>query len=233
MSPLHPLNRFATGNKYTLETRPAEQGIDTRQRLLEFHSTYYSANLMTMVLLGKPPVEQLHALAVKYFSGIPNRQQADPALAWWGKVPPFAGMQKQTQVPSVSSSQPQIRPQPEPERGTAGEGEGEGDGDGIGRETMGTKVFEVVPVAALTRSLSVSWPVWVRSPAQRESLQRHKPDWILSHILGTLHCPFSSSPLILYGVLHNYNFQIFALIYFLSLLLLLQGTKAMVVCGRV
>ncbi len=47
-NPAHPLNRFATGNKFTLETNTRAQGIDVRQRLLDFHSTYYSSRAMTL-----------------------------------------------------------------------------------------------------------------------------------------------------------------------------------------
>jgi len=37
-NPAHPLNRFATGNKHTLETQSKEQGMDLRQELVKFHS---------------------------------------------------------------------------------------------------------------------------------------------------------------------------------------------------
>lgn len=41
------------GNKLTLETRPCKDGIDIRQELLKFHSTYYSSNLMGLCVLGR------------------------------------------------------------------------------------------------------------------------------------------------------------------------------------
>lgn len=41
------------GNKLTLETRPSKDGIDIRQELLKFHSTYYSSNLMGLCVLGR------------------------------------------------------------------------------------------------------------------------------------------------------------------------------------
>lgn len=41
------------GNKFTLETRPSKDGIDIRQELLKFHSTYYSSNLMGLCVLGR------------------------------------------------------------------------------------------------------------------------------------------------------------------------------------
>lgn len=42
-----------SGNKLTLETRPSKDGIDIRQELLKFHSTYYSSNLMGLCVLGR------------------------------------------------------------------------------------------------------------------------------------------------------------------------------------
>lgn len=42
-----------SGNKYTLETKPSQEGIDVRQELLKFHSTYYSSNLMAICVLGR------------------------------------------------------------------------------------------------------------------------------------------------------------------------------------
>lgn len=44
---------FVTGNKDTLMTEPAAKGIDVRERLLEFHSQYYSSNIMGLAVVGK------------------------------------------------------------------------------------------------------------------------------------------------------------------------------------
>jgi len=52
-NPSHPFSKFGTGNKLTLETRPTKEGIDVRQELLKFHSTYYSSNLMAICVLGR------------------------------------------------------------------------------------------------------------------------------------------------------------------------------------
>lgn len=41
------------GNKLTLETRPTQDGIDVREELLQFHSTYYSSNLMGLCVIGR------------------------------------------------------------------------------------------------------------------------------------------------------------------------------------
>eukprot|EP01032_Pedospumella_encystans_P019896 gene19896-22612_t len=163
-NPDHPLNRFATGNKHTLETQSKEQGMDLRQELVKFHSQYYTANLMTLSVLGNQSLPELEAYVKTHFSGIPRASSApllsvhatgttssedpqsvesltNPALQWWGKVEPFSSAQ------------------------TAAHG------------------LEVVPIAE-SRSLTLSWPIWVRSPTEREELRRTKPDFILSHLIG-------------------------------------------------
>jgi insulysin len=44
-------------------------------------------------------------------------------------------------------------------------------------------VLEVVPIAD-GRSISLTWPVWVKSPEMRVMLQKSKPDFAISHLLG-------------------------------------------------
>ncbi|KAF3827763.1 hypothetical protein GH733_000998 [Mirounga leonina] len=61
------------GNKYTLETRPNQEGIDVRQELLKFHSTYYSSNLMAICVLGRESLDNLTNLVVKLFSEVENK----------------------------------------------------------------------------------------------------------------------------------------------------------------
>jgi insulysin len=88
-NPAHPLNRFATGNKDTLLTQSEKQGIDLRQSLLDFHAKYYTAGLMTLTVLGKQPVSDLERWVKSAFSRIPSGVQKEPALEWWGKIPPY------------------------------------------------------------------------------------------------------------------------------------------------
>ena len=49
----HPYHKFGTGSYSTLWEKPQAAGIDTRAALLKFHETYYSANQMTLVVIGK------------------------------------------------------------------------------------------------------------------------------------------------------------------------------------
>ncbi|XP_024120451.1 insulin-degrading enzyme [Oryzias melastigma] len=76
--PNHPFRKFRTGNKLTLETRPAEEGIDVRQELLKFHSTYYSANLMGLCVLGRESLDELTSMVVKLFGEVENKNVPVP-----------------------------------------------------------------------------------------------------------------------------------------------------------
>ena len=87
--PAHPFHKFATGDSVTLRDTPAEQGIDVRDELLKFHDKYYSANIMSLVLVGKESLGELEELAVSLFSAVPNKDTPvpqptapAPALPW-------------------------------------------------------------------------------------------------------------------------------------------------------
>jgi insulysin len=67
--PGHPANHFSTGNRDTL-------GGTTRDELLAFYRTHYSAANMTLALTGKASLDQLEQWARRYFAGIENRHLA-------------------------------------------------------------------------------------------------------------------------------------------------------------
>eukprot|EP00455_Lapot_gusevi_P042256 TRINITY_DN4989_c0_g1_i5.p1 TRINITY_DN4989_c0_g1~~TRINITY_DN4989_c0_g1_i5.p1 ORF type:complete len:788 (-),score=334.16 TRINITY_DN4989_c0_g1_i5:122-2455(-) len=50
----------------------AQHGIDVRAELLKFHATYYSANRMSLVVLGREPLDVLQRWAVEKFSSVRN-----------------------------------------------------------------------------------------------------------------------------------------------------------------
>jgi len=50
--PEHPYSKFVTGNNESLRTTPTRLGIDLRKVLLQFYEKQYSANRMSLVLLG-------------------------------------------------------------------------------------------------------------------------------------------------------------------------------------
>ncbi|XP_064631223.1 insulin-degrading enzyme-like isoform X2 [Lineus longissimus] len=76
--PKHPFSKFGTGNKYTLETRPKELNLDTRDELLKFHSKYYSSNLMALAVLGKESLDDLTEMVVNLFSQVENKNLEVP-----------------------------------------------------------------------------------------------------------------------------------------------------------
>ncbi|XP_030626254.1 insulin-degrading enzyme isoform X2 [Chanos chanos] len=77
-NPKHPFSKFGTGNKLTLETRPSKEGIDIRQELLKFHSTYYSSNLMGLCVLGRESLDELTSMVVKLFGEVENKNVPIP-----------------------------------------------------------------------------------------------------------------------------------------------------------
>lgn len=71
--PDHPYSKFGTGNLQTLKEEPGKLGLNVRDELIKFHSQYYSANLMTLCMLGKESLDELQQYAVDMFSEIPNK----------------------------------------------------------------------------------------------------------------------------------------------------------------
>ncbi len=69
-NPLHPMTGFTTGNLTTLADR---EGSNIRDELIAFYNQYYSANIMSLAVVGSEPLDQLEQWAVKKFSAIENR----------------------------------------------------------------------------------------------------------------------------------------------------------------
>lgn len=73
----HPLQRFGIGNLETLRDKGSSKLLaETRN----FHKRFYSANLMTLVLVGPQSIPELRNLADKYFSSVPNREVDSPEV---------------------------------------------------------------------------------------------------------------------------------------------------------
>ncbi|MCV6588980.1 MAG: insulinase family protein [Marinobacterium sp.] len=68
-NPAHSFSRFFVGSLKTLADRPDSK---VRDDLLAFYERYYSANLMTLVVLGKEPVDELRKMVEARFAAIPN-----------------------------------------------------------------------------------------------------------------------------------------------------------------
>ncbi|KDE02956.1 hypothetical protein MVLG_06522 [Microbotryum lychnidis-dioicae p1A1 Lamole] len=64
--------KFGTGSKETLWDEPKQRGVDTRERLLEWYSEHYSANLMSLAVCGNQSLDDLEMMVSREYSGIPN-----------------------------------------------------------------------------------------------------------------------------------------------------------------
>lgn len=74
INPQHPFAKFSVGNLQTL----SEEGKDTslREQLMQLHDTWYSANIMTLVVLGKESLDDLQTIVAGRFAAIPNKRVA-------------------------------------------------------------------------------------------------------------------------------------------------------------
>eukprot|EP00178_Gracilaria_changii_P016018 TRINITY_DN4511_c0_g1_i1.p1 TRINITY_DN4511_c0_g1~~TRINITY_DN4511_c0_g1_i1.p1 ORF type:complete len:985 (-),score=132.98 TRINITY_DN4511_c0_g1_i1:2428-5382(-) len=77
-NPEHPRSKFNTGSLETLRDTPQKEGIDVRAALLEFHRTYYSANIMKLCVIGPHSLDTMQAWVCDLFSGISNTNRELP-----------------------------------------------------------------------------------------------------------------------------------------------------------
>jgi insulysin len=85
----HPHSKFFTGNKKTLLDDTKRKGIDLRQSLIDFYQRYYSADQMTLAIVGPQSLDKLQEMAQVGFSKIPNRNVGPPEDSWKRVVTPF------------------------------------------------------------------------------------------------------------------------------------------------
>lgn len=69
LNPRHPLSDFDIGSLQTLADRP---GSDVRDELVAFYRQHYSANIMTLVVLGREPPDVLERWTRERFSAVRN-----------------------------------------------------------------------------------------------------------------------------------------------------------------
>ena len=97
-NPEYPYNCFVWGNLLSLKEEPTAKGLNVREAFMKFHETWYSANLMKLVVLGKEPLDQLEKWVVDKFSAVINKDV---------KAPKFEGKpytEKELQVPRCFSN---------------------------------------------------------------------------------------------------------------------------------
>lgn len=92
-NPEHPFSQFSVGSLETLAERP---GKSIRDDLLTFYHQHYSANLMTLVVLGNESTETLRQLVTDTFSEVANYNSPQPEF----KQPLF------TQLPLQVNTEP-------------------------------------------------------------------------------------------------------------------------------
>jgi len=69
--PRHPSAIFGWGNAESLERGPAARAGGLRPALLAHHARHYTAQRMTLVVLGAQPLDELQAMVVPLFSSVP------------------------------------------------------------------------------------------------------------------------------------------------------------------
>lgn len=158
-NPDHPFNKFSTGNKWTLDILPKKESMNTRDELLKFHSSYYSANQMTLSICGTQSLDQLEKYVKLYFTDIKDKNIKNPVSAWWGKILPYADPRTSTVL-----------------KGTRAEGEEQ-------QQLHGGNILEIVPVQELRR-LTLQWPIIISSQEVLDKLLLLKPEDVVSHLIG-------------------------------------------------
>jgi secreted Zn-dependent insulinase-like peptidase len=76
LNPHHPLTGFSVGSLDTLYDKP---GITLRDALLSQYARYYSANLMSVAILGHESLDTLEFYARSYFENVENRDRNAPS----------------------------------------------------------------------------------------------------------------------------------------------------------
>jgi protease-3 len=70
INPANPHAKFSIGN---LETLSDKKDSKLQDEVKAFYNRYYSANNMRAALIGKQSIDELKAMAEKYFAAIPNK----------------------------------------------------------------------------------------------------------------------------------------------------------------
>ena len=77
INPAHPFAKFSVGDLTTLDDR---DDTSIRDELIDFYRTHYSADLMSLVLLGPQSLDELESYTTTFFAHIPNSDTTRPAI---------------------------------------------------------------------------------------------------------------------------------------------------------
>ncbi len=76
INPQHPFAKLAVGNLETLSTEGDKAANGSlRDQLLAFYAENYSANIMSLVLIGRESLDDLEAMATSKFSAVKNNHK--------------------------------------------------------------------------------------------------------------------------------------------------------------
>jgi insulysin len=84
-NPKHPYCHFSTGNLDVLKTEPESQGVNVRDKFIEFYEKHYSANRMKLCVLGREPLDVLETWVAELFSDVKNKDLKQNR--WTDEVP--------------------------------------------------------------------------------------------------------------------------------------------------
>ncbi|CAK9065940.1 unnamed protein product [Durusdinium trenchii] len=87
-NPAHPFH-VACGNNKMLRDDPKEKGLDLYEEMLKFYRDFYSANGMTLSVIGKESIPELEAMIREKFSVIVNKNLSLPRGDAVSDQPPF------------------------------------------------------------------------------------------------------------------------------------------------
>jgi len=87
-NPDHPFH-VAVGNNKVLRDDPKERGLDLYEEMLKFYHEFYSANGMTLCVIGKESIAELEAMIRDKFSDVPNKELELPLGDDVSPHPPF------------------------------------------------------------------------------------------------------------------------------------------------
>ena len=69
----HPFKRFTWGNLQSLRDDPTKHNVDVQQELQQFHSSYYSSNLMALCVVSAASLSSMETMVRNHFTSVPNR----------------------------------------------------------------------------------------------------------------------------------------------------------------
>ncbi|CAJ1349690.1 unnamed protein product, partial [Effrenium voratum] len=87
-NPDHPFH-VACGNNKMLRDDPKEKGLDLYAEMKSFYEAFYSANGMTLSVIGKESIEELQAMIREKFGGVVDKNLELPMGDAVSSHPPF------------------------------------------------------------------------------------------------------------------------------------------------